>query len=178
MSAELPSSELTTEQWEQKLAQLRATNEELQRRRAEAEKDRDLFRELYSKASAHASEVSKENEELTDRAALAESQARDGVAMIRATYQERVRLLEQDVARWKGQCEVLTARDARMNDELRRRAALEPELQAENLRLQEQMYNLETDIRRMEMLLDNFTRPHLNVSGVLAASAAHDVAAA
>ena len=49
-------SPATPEQWEQTLAQLRATNEELQRRRAEAEKDRDLFRDLYSKASAHASE--------------------------------------------------------------------------------------------------------------------------
>ena len=69
MSAEPPSSELTTEQWEQKLAQLRATNEELQRRRLEAEKDRDLFRELYGKASAHASSVSAENNTLAERAA-------------------------------------------------------------------------------------------------------------
>ncbi|PIL26028.1 hypothetical protein GSI_11782 [Ganoderma sinense ZZ0214-1] len=142
----------TQEQWEKTLSQLRSINETLQKRRTEAEKDRDLFRDLYSKASLHASEVSKENNELAERATLAESQARDGLAMIKATYDERIRLLEQEVERWKGQVHVLTERDRRMNDELRLRAALEPELRRENMRLREQLeiLILEEDCRRME----------------------------
>lgn len=130
----------------------------MQKRRAEAEKDRDLFRDLYSKASLHASEVSKENNELTDRASLAETQARDGLAMIKATYEERIRLLEQEVERWKGQVHVLTERDKRMDDELRRRAALEPELRTENIRLKEQLDSLEEDYRRMEGTLEGRSR--------------------
>ena len=158
MSVEPEPSSLTTEQWELKLAQLRTANEELQRRRAEAEKDRDLFRDLYGKASAHASAVSAENNELSERAALAEGQAREGVAMLKATYEERVRLLEQEVAKWKNQCHVLTERDARMDDDVRRRAALEPELRAENYLLKEQLGSLEEDYRRLEGLLEGITR--------------------
>ncbi|RPD77213.1 hypothetical protein L226DRAFT_533217 [Lentinus tigrinus ALCF2SS1-7] len=153
MSADQSSSQLTTEQWEQKLAQLRATNEELQRRRMDAEKDRDLFRDLYGKASAHASSVTAENNELIERTALAEGQARDGVAMLKSTYEERIRLLEQEVLRWKSQCQVLTDRDSRMDDEIRRRAALEPELRAENERLREQIENFfEEEYDRMEVI--------------------------
>ncbi|KAM5530329.1 hypothetical protein V8D89_016000, partial [Ganoderma adspersum] len=148
----------TQEQWEQNLAQLRSINEGLQKRREEAEKDRDLFRDLYSKASLHASEVSKENNELTERASLAETQARDGLAMIKATYEERIRLLEQEVDRWKGQVHVLTERDKRMDDELRRRAALEPELRTENIRLKEQLDSLEEDYGRMQGPLEGLSR--------------------
>ena len=148
----------TQEQWEQTLAELHSMNEDLQKRKADAEKDRDLFRDLYSRASLHASEVSKENNELTERATLAETQAHDGVAMVKATYEERLRLLEQEVERWKGQVHVLTERDRRMDDELRRRAALEPELRRENARLREQLIALEEDYRRVEGTLEDFTR--------------------
>ena len=158
METKEPIAPTTTEQWEQMLAQLRAENEDLRRRRTDAEKDRDLFRDLYSKASAHASEVTKENNELAERAALAEAQARDGVSMIKATFEERVRLLEQEVERWKGQVHVLTERDGRMDDEIRRRAALEPELRAENARLKEQLDHLEEDYGRMERLLEGMTK--------------------
>ena len=160
-SAEEPGSSVPTvssqgpttqEEWEQTLAQLRSVNETLQKRKAEAEKDRDLFRDLYSKASLHASEVSKENNELTERATLAETQARDGLAMIKGTYEERIRLLEQEVERWKGQVHVMTERDKRMNDELRLRAALEPELRTQNMWLRGQLDSLEEEYRRMEGL--------------------------
>ncbi|KAI0693096.1 hypothetical protein C8T65DRAFT_668771 [Cerioporus squamosus] len=167
-ASDQPTSQLTTEQWEQKLAELRATNEELQRRRIAAEKDRDLFRELYGKASAHASSVSAENNELTERAALAEGKVREGIAMLKATYEERVRLLEQEVLRWKSQCQVLTDRDGRMDDEIRRRAALEPELRAENERLREHIDNLlEEDYTRMDSLIRRVTRQQVGETSEL-----------
>ena len=145
-------------EWEAKLIQLRKENEELQRRKAEAEKDRDLFRDLYNKASAHASEVSKENNELLERAELAEGQARDGLAMIKATYDDRVRRAEEEAKRWKAQYQLLTSRDTRMDDDIRRRAALEPELRAEVARLQEKLDHLEEDYARMESMLEGLTR--------------------
>ncbi|KAI0742876.1 hypothetical protein C8Q80DRAFT_1273469 [Daedaleopsis nitida] len=145
MSSETTPS--TEQEWEQKLAQLRATNEELQRRRADAEKDRDLFRDLYGKASAHASAVSAENNELAERAALAEGQARDGVAMLKATYDER--------------------RDARMDDEIRRRAALEPELRVENEQLRGRLAALEEDYTRLEGLLEGMTRAQVEETSAL-----------
>ncbi|CDO68756.1 hypothetical protein BN946_scf184989.g22 [Trametes cinnabarina] len=158
-------------EWEVKLAQLRAENEELQRRKADAEKDRDLFRDLYGKASSHASEVSKENNELLERAELAEGQARDGLAMIRATYEERVRRAEEDAARWKAQYQLLLERDARMDDDIRRRAALEPELRAEVARLREELDSLEEDYKRMEGVLEGLTKEQVEETDEIAETA-------
>ncbi|OSD00038.1 hypothetical protein PYCCODRAFT_1414948 [Trametes coccinea BRFM310] len=158
-------------EWELKLAQLRAENEDLQRRKAEAEKDRDLFRDLYGKASAHASEVSAENNALLERAELAEGQVRDGLAMVRATFEARVRRAEEDAARWKAQYRLLCERDARTDDEVRRRAALEPELAAENARLREQLENLEEDYRRLEGLLEGLTKEEVEETEEIAETA-------
>ncbi|KAI0772433.1 hypothetical protein BD413DRAFT_42765 [Trametes elegans] len=160
-----------TAEWELKLAQLRAENEELQRRKAEAEKDRNLFRDLYGKASAHASEVTKENHQLLERAELAEGQARDGLAMIRATYEERVRRAEEEATRWKAQYQLLTERDTRTDDEVRKRAALEPELRAEVARLQERLGNLEEDYRRLEGVLEGMTKEQAEETEELAETA-------
>ena len=83
------------------IEQLRAANEELQRRKIDAEKDRELFRELYGKASSHVSEVTKENNELLEKVTLLEGKLNEGLTLIRATYDERIRRLEEDATRWK-----------------------------------------------------------------------------
>lgn len=132
------------------IEQLQLINVELQRRKVDAERDRDLFRDLYGKASAHAGEVSKENNELQERLVIAEGQVRDGLSMLKGTYEERVRLLEAEVAKWKAQCELLVSRDQRTDDEVRRRAALEPELREENERLSHLLEALQEDYSRME----------------------------
>ncbi|PCH43148.1 hypothetical protein WOLCODRAFT_138212 [Wolfiporia cocos MD-104 SS10] len=133
--------------------QLQQVNAELQRRKVDAEKDRDLFRDLYGKASTHASEVTKENNTLQEQLTLVEGQLRDGLAMVRGTYEERVRKLEDEARRWKGMYDVLAARDRRTDDELRRRAALQPELEAENARLKEELQKLGKDYHQMEDVL-------------------------
>ena len=132
----------------------------------EAEKDRDLFREMYSKASAHVGEVSRENSELLERAERAEGQVKDGLRMIKGTYEERVRVLEAEVARWKEQTALLTARDRRTleNEEFRRRAAMEPELRAENERLKEEMGKLREDYGQLEATLAQIGEQELNDS--------------
>ncbi|OBZ74821.1 hypothetical protein A0H81_05521 [Grifola frondosa] len=110
-------------------------NEELQRRKADAEKDRELFRELYGKASAYASDVTKENNE-TPRASNSCGKPR------------------QEVEKWKSLCNMLTTRDQRTDDEVRRKAALELELREENARLKERLEGLEKACDRMEDVLD------------------------
>lgn len=148
------------------IEQLQAVNDELRRKKLEAEKDRDLFREMYSKASTHVGEVSRENNELLERAELAEGQVKDGLQMIKGTYEERVRVLEAEVERWKAQATLLTARDRRTleNEEFRRKAAMEPELRAENERLKEEMKKLREDYDLLEATLAQIGEQELNDS--------------
>lgn len=105
-----PSAPTPPADWELTVQQLRATADELQRRKADAEKDRELFRELYNKASAHAGDVSRENDALLERAARAEGQVRDGLAMVRETYEAHVRRLEDKLAKLRGLNAILTAK--------------------------------------------------------------------
>ena len=149
-------------EWELTLAQLRAANEELQRRRADAEKDRELFRELYNRASAHAGDVARENSELLERAALAEGQVRDGLAMVRGTYDARVRRLEDEVDRLAKLNALLVAKDARTDaDDLRRRAAEEANLRVDNQRLRAELAELRLDYGRVARLLEELGEKEL-----------------
>ncbi|KAI0639615.1 hypothetical protein C8Q77DRAFT_1082074 [Trametes polyzona] len=111
-----------------------------------AEDDRELFKNLYAEASSHAARLAKENEALEARAALAEGQVRDGLAMVRGTFDGQLAKLRAEAERWKALCGVLTAKDERTDDEVRRRAALEPGLREENARLR-----TETEAVRAEM---------------------------
>ncbi|THG95153.1 hypothetical protein EW026_g6447 [Hermanssonia centrifuga] len=148
--------------WEIKLEQLRATNEELQRRKADAEKDRELFRDLYNKASSYATQVTKENDELHSRVSLAETQVRDGLAMIRATYDARMRKLEGEVARLEGLNALLTAKDLKtQGDAVRRRAAEGTELRGDNQKLRAELAELRLDYGRMERLLEQLGEQEL-----------------
>ena len=148
--------------WEITISQLRATNDELQRRKADAEKDRELFREMYNRASAHASEVSKENGELLERATLAESQVREGLSMMRQTYDGRIRRLQDEVDRLTKLNAILTAKDVKTNgDDIRRRAAEEVNLRADNQRLRAELAELRLDYTRMERLLEQLGEKEL-----------------
>lgn len=152
-----PTSALTPSDTSLELAliQLRGSNAELQRRKDDAEKDRELFRDLYSKASAHASEVTKENNALSERVSVAEGQVRDGLAMARSTYTAHVSALEDELVRVRGLNAVLTARDIKMQgDDVRRRAGEEADLRAENQRLRAQLAELRLDYHRMERLVE------------------------
>lgn len=111
------------------LDQLRLTNEELQRRKVDAENQCEFFREQYGIASAHASEVTRENSELLERVSLLETQVSDGLTMIRNTYTQQVQKLQEEVQKWKQLHDLLAIRDAKTNgEEVRRRAAMEREL--------------------------------------------------
>ncbi|KAF5310225.1 hypothetical protein D9619_010251 [Psilocybe cf. subviscida] len=100
-------------------------------KRADAEKDRDFFREQYAQASGFASQVRDENRDLLKRIEIAEAQTAQGVTLVRATFEERVRVLEADVKSWRRMAEFLIEKDRKSNNaEICRRAAEAPELRA------------------------------------------------
>lgn len=154
------------DEWQAQAEQLRVTNEVLQRQKADAEKDRELFRDMYSKASTHAGEVIKENNTLEERATLAEGQVRDGIAMVKSTYEARARKLEDEVKKWKGLYEVLLTKDQKTSgDEVRRKAALEGELGRENAKLKEELELLRDDYEKMEKVLEQLGEQELEQLG-------------
>jgi hypothetical protein len=108
--------------------------------------DVDFFRAQYQKASDFASRIRLENEELSARAALAESQATKGVALVRATFEGRVAKLEAEVQKYTALSEMLTERARRTDDNVRYRAAIMPELERECKRLEGRSSELEAEL--------------------------------
>lgn len=150
------------EGWEITLEQLRRTNEELQRRKVDAEKDREFFRDLYNTASSHVSEVAKENSSLQERVERLETQLREGLAMVRSTYESQIKELEGERERWKALYEILQVRDRKTNgDEIRRKAACEGELRRENQSLKLQLQILREDYENMEAAFDRLDEKEL-----------------
>ncbi|KAI0049326.1 hypothetical protein FA95DRAFT_1463894, partial [Auriscalpium vulgare] len=120
------------EQWAREKRRLQDRLQWAEESKANAETDVNFFREQYQTASAFASTTRAENDDLLTRAKLAESQATYGVALLRATFDTRIAKLEREVAKYKALVELLTERARRTDDEVRLRAALEPELRREN----------------------------------------------
>lgn len=121
----------------------------LQASHAAAQRDADFFREQYRSASTFVSAVRTENDELVERTKIAESQASTGVKMVRATYESRVKKLEDELRRFKALVELLKEKDRRTNDEVRWRAAMEPELRKENQRLRAALEEREAEVDEM-----------------------------
>jgi hypothetical protein len=108
--------------------------------------DVDFFREQYQRASDYASSTRSENEELLARATLAESQAANGVALVRATFEARVAKLEAEVQKYRALSEMLTERARRTDDDVRYRAALAPEFEREFKQLRRQFKETEAEL--------------------------------
>jgi len=130
---------------EEKLA-LQGEAETLRGEKTRALGDVDFFRAQYQKASDFASSTRSENEELSARAALAESQATKGVALVRATFEGQVAKLEAEVQKYKALSELLTERARRTDDDVRHRAALAPEFQREFRQLEGRFDELEAEL--------------------------------
>lgn len=130
---------------EEKLALQRGT-ETLRGEKERALADVDFFRAQYQRASDFASNTRLENEELSARAALAESQATKGVALVRATYEGRASKLEGEVQKYKVLSEMLTERARRTDDEVRYRAALVPEFEREFRQLERRFSELDAEL--------------------------------
>ena len=153
---------MQTASWEFDRAALVLDIETAKRGKVSAENDRDFFREQYTKASGFVSSVRDENSELEERIKIATDQAQSGVSLIKSTFELRIKSLEKDVQAWRRMAEFLVEKDRRTNDDMRRRAAEEPELRARCDRQEsaledtsERLLQLEVDLEEKEkMLLD------------------------
>jgi chromosome segregation ATPase len=143
--------------WDAERSKLTSSVETLTREKADAQKNGDFFREQYGKASGFVSSVRRENDELENRTRIAEEQTTTGVALVKATFQKHIEKLEEDAKKWRVMAMFVIEKDQRTNDDIRRRAAEEPELRArcESLEehidaLDDQTSNLESELERKE----------------------------
>lgn len=136
--------------WTQEKAALQDEVDALRGDKTRALGDVDFFREQYQRASDFASSTRSENEELSARAALAESQAVNGVALVRATLDARVTKLEAEVRKYKTLSEMLTERARRTDDDVRYRAALMPELERDFRQLSRQYRETEAELEETQ----------------------------
>lgn len=140
--------------WENEKLQLSVELDSAIKAKASADTDRDFFREQYAKASGFVSSVRDENKDLEKRVKIAEEQTQAGVSLIKATFELRLQALEEDLKSWRKMAEFLIEKDRRTgNDDIRRRAAEEPELRAlcqrqaaSYAKAQERIFALEADL--------------------------------
>ncbi|KAK2467658.1 hypothetical protein APHAL10511_000513 [Amanita phalloides] len=126
--------------WDAERGSLTTAVQEMTRAKEAALKEIDFVKGLYDRASNFAASTSRENRELEERAKIAEGQAKIGVAMIKATLENRVKELENHVDKWQTMATFLIHKDQRTdNDELRQRAAEHPELEAKCQSLEEEV---------------------------------------
>ncbi|KAL0069357.1 hypothetical protein AAF712_003722 [Marasmius tenuissimus] len=135
------------------IEELKATVQKAAADKKSLEKDRDFFREEWSKASGHVTLVSAENAELKQRAQIAETRATDGLAMVRATFEARVKFLEGNAKEAQRLANFVMEKDQRTNDVIRSRAAQYPELKRELDELKEssKMTSEEQDLQIEEL---------------------------
>ena len=132
--------------WAEEKAALQSEADALRADKAQALTDVEFFRMQYQKASAFTNSTRSENEELLARATLAESQAVNGIAMIRATFETRVGKLESEARKYKALSDMLAERARRTDDVVRYRAAIAPELERECHRSQRELDERESEL--------------------------------
>ncbi|KAK7052093.1 chromo domain-containing protein [Favolaschia claudopus] len=143
-------------------AGVEAERDAAQREKAAAEQQREVFQEYYMKASHFADENSATNKDLQRRLAIAEEQTKEGLALVKATFDAREETLKMEARDWRNQAIFLREQAIRTNDdELRRRAAEHPELLAKYKHLagkeeyfNEQKETLEEEVRVKQDELD------------------------
>ena len=151
---------LQTTSWKIDRAALILEIETATKAKVSAENDRDFFREQYATASGFVSSVRDENAELEKRIMIATDQSQSGVRMVKSTYDLRMKTLERDVHAWRRMAELMVEKDRRTNDDIRSRAAEEPELRArcdrQKITLEEtskRLLRLEEDLEETEKTL-------------------------
>lgn len=132
--------------------------------RIQAEGDREFIREQYANASAFVTTVRKENRELEQRVQIAEDQSKKGVELIKATFELQVAKLQDEAKTWRRMAEFAIQKDIQTNDDIRKRAAEEPELrvlcgrQKRNLReAQAKIDGLQVDLQEKASQCDAST---------------------
>ncbi|KAF8176325.1 hypothetical protein K438DRAFT_1770532 [Mycena galopus ATCC 62051] len=132
-------------------AVVEAERDAARREQAGAEQQRDLFQEYYLKASGFADETKRANTELEKRVKIAEEQTKEGLAVMRATFELRETALKSETRDWRNQANFLREQAIRTNDDgLRRKAAEHPELVAQCRELKVQKETLEERVEFSE----------------------------
>ena len=131
---------------------LQKTSRDYKDRVKSIEDDRDLLRKLYDDVSTHAQRLARENVELEEGRQRAEDRAQAGVAMVKATLNAQVVALKAEAEQLAALVKVLKDKDERTNDEVRARAAREPELQEENAQLRRENMEMRRKVEKMLMV--------------------------
>ncbi len=154
LGQQLKNPEVALEQenatWNAERIALLAAVEDASKKNESALKDIDFFREQYARASGFVTSTREENKELEKRAKIAEDQVKSGVAIIKATYENKVKELERHMEKWQTMATFLIQKDYRTeNDQLRRRAAEHPELKAKCWSLEAKISFLTSEISQL-----------------------------
>ena len=123
--------------------------------RDDAEKNAQIFRELYGKASSFTDELRAENKMLLTRAVTAERQVSEGIALCRQTYETRIRKLTDELNKVTVRAKLIEAQAQRTDDDVRRRASLFFEQQTEISRLGSRIESLKDDCRSLKTHRDD-----------------------
>jgi hypothetical protein len=147
--------------WESERALLDTRSAVSEQSRIQAERDREFIREQYANASEYVTTVREENKELEQRVKIAEDQSKRGVDLIKATFELQVVKLQDEATVWRKMAEFAIQKDIQTNDDIRRRAAEEPELrvlcvrQKKSLRdAQAKIDDLQVDFQEKSNLCD------------------------
>lgn len=133
---------------------LEVAHEDALRKIDELTKDRDFFKEQYQQQSTYVTEIRRDNMLLEERVKIAEKQASDGVALIRATLEKRVEFLEANARAWQTTASFVQQKDAMMNDEIRRKAGEHAGLEVTNQELRSQVAERDVRLRRVQRDLE------------------------
>lgn len=134
--------------------------------------DSDFLREEYHKASGAAASLRSENMDLEARAILAESQVTNGLALVRGTFEVRVKKLEEELERANALNGILIEKERRTTDEIRWKASTFDEierdhgilikkdelLEAEIDELKEEMESVQRENERLREKLDRYSQ--------------------
>lgn len=137
--------------WDAERISFATAAEDATKAKENALKEVEFFREHYARASGFVTSTREENRKLEERAKIAEDQAKSGVAMIKAMYENKITELERHMEKWQTMATFLIQKDHRTdNDQLRQRAAEHPELKARCQSLEEGINFLSAEISQLE----------------------------
>lgn len=114
-------------------ARVTCLEEELARERSKykvTEEHFERIRVLYGEETGRSSVLRDAKKSLNKELDIAQKQTSEGVQAVRAMLEKRLKDMEDDRNRWRKAAEFIMEKDTRTNDEIRKRAAEEPELRA------------------------------------------------
>ncbi|KAF5371449.1 hypothetical protein D9757_009975 [Collybiopsis confluens] len=115
--------------------------------------DRDFFREQYTTVSVFATETRDSNVQLLKRAEIAERQATEGVALVKASFEEKLRISQEQCNTYLSIVEFLMKKDA-ATDGVRKDAAEAPELRVKIGKLEQDLVAMKEETAQLESACD------------------------